>query len=89
MMVRITIGIILVIIGFVTPSWLFLGVSFLVSLWYRNFWEIFPVMVVLNSVYVYNGALFEAKYIIWALSIYGLTFLIHTQTRFNKSLQKN
>lgn len=86
MMVRISIAIILIILGLVVPSWLFLGATFLVSLWYRNFWEIFPVMVVLNSIYVYNGALFEAKYLVWALGIYVVSFLIHTQTRFGKSL---
>lgn len=86
MMFRISIVILLIILGILTPAWLFLGISFLASLWYRNFWEIFLVMVVLNSIYVYNGALFEAKYLIWALVIYVVSFLVHTQTRFNKSL---
>lgn len=88
-MARISIGIVLLIIGLLTPTWLFLASAFLVSLWYRNFWEIFPIMVVLNSIYVYNGALFGAKYLVWALGIYVVTFLIHTQTRFNKDIQKN
>lgn len=88
MIVRVFITSILAILGFLLPVWIFLFLTFLASLWFRNYWEIFIIMVVLNSVYVYNKASFEAVYLVWGLGIYVISWLIHTRTRFNNYLAK-
>jgi hypothetical protein len=88
MIVRVSITFILAILGFLLPVWVFLFLIFLASLWFRNYWEIFIIMVVLNSVYVYNKASFEALYLVWGLGIYVISWFIHTRTRFNNYLAK-
>lgn len=86
-MIRAGFSILIVALGFLVPSWIFLGALFLGAVLFRNFWEAIVLMVVVNSVYVYNGASFQAIYVVWGVFAYLVSYFIHTRTRFKSDFE--
>lgn len=84
-MLRIFLGIVLVIIGSVAPVWLFLVALFVSVLVIYNFWEIIPVTILINSLYVYQGDFFSARYVVWGVIAYVFGFFVHRMTRLHNS----
>lgn len=86
--IRIVSVCVILILGFLLPYWiLFLGLA-IGAVFFKNFWEAILITTILNIVYTYNGASFEATYIIWGIVVYLLSVIIHSRTRFHSYLQR-
>ncbi len=83
-MFRLSFSIIMIILGFFLPSWLFLTALFIMGFFVRNFWEAILVTGIVNLAYVYSGASFEGVYLLWGLAVFAFSWFIHTRTRFKK-----
>lgn len=81
-----TVGII--ILGFLFPYWVLFLVLLVGAVFFENFWEAILITTILNIVYTYNGAHFEATYVVWGIVVYLLSRIIHGRTRFHSYLQK-
>lgn len=80
-MFRIIIAVILTLIGFMFPSWLYLVVLFGSALFLRNFWVGIFVGVILDIAYTHAGVDFSAKYILWGVGAFALSFMVYNMTR--------
>lgn len=87
-MLRIILFTILTILGLMTPVWFFLVSSFVSTLLFENFWEIIVISIILNVVFVYNGANFQALYVALGVVLYVISWIIHTKTRLKPYFKK-
>ena len=85
---RIVSSIIILFLGFLVPYWLLFLVLFVASIFFKNFWEVILITTILNIVYTYNGASFEAVYIVWGIVVYLISLLVHNRTRFRSYIKK-
>lgn len=86
--IRIFIGVVLLILGFVTPYWFFFFTLTISAIFFKNFWEAILITTVINIVYVYNNAPFQASYIAWGVAIYLVGRVVHSRTRFDSHLKE-
>lgn len=87
-MIRISFAIIFLVLGLFVPTWLFLTALFAGAFFFKNFWEAIGITVIINAVFVYNNADFQASYVVFGIVVYIISHFIHTRTRFKTTLQE-
>lgn len=88
-MIRLSFCILLLVLGFLLPSWIFLLALFGGALLFRLFWEAILIMIIMNVVYMYNGASFQALYVLWGVGAFIISYFVHTRTRFQSDVSQN